>query len=148
MHEVNKTSHCAIVTTHDLPIQGGICGWLSPDGVFIDTDYGKHDEVANDLESNWRVTPVFDRSIDYKAAHGERLLELSGYIKFTCRHIGNRFIDAYVFFPQQFGYEKDVTNSQINWLEENFHRMAPYQKQYVQDYLYYTYSIAIWEGSD
>lgn len=145
MGKAYEISQSAIITTHNDLIQGGICGWLSPDGQFIDVVYGKHDEVAQNLEKNWQVTPVFDRNLGCRAAHGERLLELSGYIKFTCRLVGNKIVDAYVFFPQQFGYERDVTSSQINWLEENFHRMSQYQQQYVQDYLYYTYGIALWD---
>lgn len=121
----------------------GICGWLSPDGEFIDAAYGKHAEVALNIENERKIKPIHDEYLSHRVVHGERLFELSGYIKFTCRQVGNRVVDAYVFFPQQFGYEGEITDRQLEWISENFYRLFTYQKKYVKQYLYYNFGFSI-----
>jgi len=111
----------------------GISGWLSPKGEFIPADYGEHAKVALDLEINGRVKPIIDM-VSGKQAHGERLLELQGYIKFVCRFVYGKIIESYIFFPQQFGCTQDVTDSQIEWLTENYEKMSCRQKVCARQY--------------
>lgn len=115
--------------------QKGISGWLSPEGEFIFIDYGEHAKTAINLEIKGVVKPIRDTESG-KFIHGERLLELSGYIKFVCRwYIGN-IIESYVFFPQQFDYRKDITKEQIEWIETNRDDMTALQEISVSDYIY------------
>jgi hypothetical protein len=121
----------------------GISGWLSPEGEFIPAEYGKHEQVALSLESENLVSPVSDILTGCVSVRGERLLELTGYIKFTCRHTGIGEQESYVFFPQQFGCTRDVTNEQVEFIHSNYNYMTSRQKSYVRQYMKYAYGIAV-----
>jgi hypothetical protein len=108
---------------------------LSPKGEFISVDYGNHAKMALSLEKNGLVKPFFDNESG-NVVHGERLLELSGYIKFVCRFAYDNVIESHVFFPQQFGCRKGITNSQKKWLKVNFERMTEVQESDIVQYLY------------
>ena len=116
-------------------LQNGISGWLSPKGEFIPVDYGNHAKAALDLEVKGIVKPFVDRESG-KLVHGERLLELLGYVKLVCRFAYGNVIESHVFFPQQFGCRQDITDSQKKWLEINCERMTPMQKSNITQYLY------------
>lgn len=116
-------------------LQKGISGWLSPKGEFIPVDYGNHAKAALGLEMNGVVKPIVDTDTG-RLVHGERLLELLGYIKLVCHFTNGNPIESYVFFPQHFGCTKYVTKPQEEWLERNLESMAPTQKSYVMQYFY------------
>lgn len=114
----------------------GLSGWLSPQGEFIPVDYGNHDKIARQLEGSNLVSSIIDIEGNQKLAHGERLLELLGYIKFVYRSVGVNIRESYVFFPHQFGYRGNITDEQIEWIEENYNNMSEYQQAYCSDFLY------------
>lgn len=116
----------------------GLSGWLSIDGDFVNVEYGYHDLVARWFEEYGIVKSIIDKNIN-KFAHGERLFELLGYIKFVYRWSYYGGLESYVFFPQQFGYEKEVSNKQIQWMQKNYEKVTEKQRQYIQQYLYYLY---------
>jgi hypothetical protein len=116
-------------------LRKGISGWLSPEGKFIPADYGNHARIALDLEVNGSIKPIVDRESG-KLVHGERLLELLGYIKLVCRFAYGNVVESHVFFPQQFGCKRDITDSQKRWLETNCEKMSSVQEFYIKQFLY------------
>lgn len=113
----------------------GISGWLSLRGEFIPVDYGNHAQKALDLEVCGVVKSIAE-SDSGQLVHGERLLELLGFIKFVCRFAHGNTIESHVFFPQQFGCWRNITDSQKEWLERNWEKMTPNQEFYAMQYLY------------
>jgi hypothetical protein len=112
------------VAVEEISAVKGISGWLSPEGEFIQAEYGRHNEVAAEMSRN---------------VNGERVFEVLGYIRFTCRQTGSNTYESFVFFPQQFGCKEEITYSQLAWLEDNMDKMAARQKSYVMQYMYYVY---------
>ena len=125
-----------IIMSSKINDEKGISGWLSDNGEFIPVTYGEHSRIADGLE----LQIVNKHNL---AAHGERLFELLGYIKFVCKYSGACMEQSYVFFAHQFGYTGEVTTEQFEWIYANLDNMSERQRLYCKDYLRYYYESKI-----
>ena len=106
--------------------ENALNGWLSIDGEFVKCPHGEHNKKAKEIEKEKNINMIWsDRD---GIVHGERLLELKGWIKFVCFDWGCDGKNSHVFFPQVFGFKGEISEKQLIWMENNYNIMSTKQE--------------------
>lgn len=119
-----------------MEIPYGKTGWLTPEGIFHECNYGQHRILARVFmqDEELRAKQVFARNEDSLQQFDEEFLRRSlSYIPMGTQLGG---WDAYLHFNiDKKIYEAIVTDSQIDWFKENYKFLHIKQKEQVQNWL-------------
>ncbi len=95
----------------------GLSGYLAPDGIFYECDYGKHGELAKKLIEKYQINYTMD--YNEMATKGE-------FLKFgTYPWTGKEGCNGCHVFKSLF---HPLTNKQAMWIMENMHKLTDKQR--------------------